>query len=307
MYDSQKVIPTSLEFVDIAGLISGASRGEGLGNQFLAHIREVDAVAHVIRAFEDDDIVHVSDHIDPLEDIESIQMELACADIETLNHAVERVKKASKAGDKNQERLLRLFERTRMHLDQSWSLRLSELTEDEVAVLEPLCLLTSKPMVYIANAGENQVVSTKHIGRIRERAATDNAEIVEINARIEEELSFLAPSERADFLQEIGFKESCLDRVIRSGYWLLGLHTFFSTSQKEVRAWTIEQGTKAPQAAGKIHTDFERGFIRAETISYDDFIDCRGEQGAKQSGRLRVEGRDYVVQDGDIINFRFNV
>jgi hypothetical protein len=303
----QKVVAAIMEFVDIAGLISGASYGEGLGNKFLAHIREVDALAHVVRIFRDDDIIRVTDHIDPLSDIESIQTELALADVETLNRAVEHAEKASRAGDKSQTQLLRIFDRARTHLDQALNLRSTLLGQKEAAALEPLCLLTSKPVVYIANVGEDQIASARQVDRIREHVAAEQTEIVAINARIEEEISSLGPSDQTDFLKEMGLGESGLDRVIQSGYRLLGLHTFFSTSQKEVRAWTIPRGTKAPQAAGKIHTDFERGFIRAETISCDDFFHCRGEQGAKQSGRLRSEGRDYVVQDGDIINFRFNV
>ena len=303
----QKAVPAIIEFVDLAGLVPGASRGEGLGNRFLAHIREVDALAHVVRIFEDEDIVHVANRIDPLADIESIQTELALADLETLGRAVERAHTASKGGDKTQLQLLKIFERARTCLDKNLSVRSSSLDPRERAVLEPLCLLTSKPIVYIANAGEEKFPGARHVDRIRVHAAAEQAELVVVSARIEEEIACLAPGDRATFLREMGLERSGLDRVIEAGYRLLGLHTFFSTSPKEVRAWTIPLGTRAPQAAGKIHTDFERGFICVETISCDDFLHCLGEQGAKESGRLRLEGRDYVVQDGDIMKFRFNV
>jgi hypothetical protein len=303
----QKKVPAIIEFVDLAGLVPGASRGEGLGNQFLAHIREVDALAHVVRIFEDENIVHVANRIDPLADIESIQTELALADLETLGRAVQRAQTASNGGDKTQLQLLKIFERARKCLDETLSVRSSSFDSRERAALEPLCLLTSKPVVYIANAGEEERASARHIDRIQAHASAEQAELVVVSARIEEEIACLAPGDRATFLREMGLKRSSLDQMIGAGYRLLGLHTFFSTSPKEVRAWTVPLGTRAPQAAGKIHTDFERGFIRVETISCDDFLHCLGEQGAKEAGRLRLEGRDYVVQDGDIMKFRFNV
>ncbi len=303
----QKAIPAIIEFVDLAGLVPGASRGEGLGNRFLGHIREVDALAHVVRIFEDEDILHVANRIDPLADIASIRTELALADLETLGRAVERAHAASKGGDKSQLQLLKTFERACTCLDENLSVRFGSLEPRDQVALEPLCLLTSKPVVYIANVGEEKLAGDRHLDQVRVHAAAEQAEVVVISARIEEEIALLAPGDRAAFLSEMGFERSGLDRVIRSGYRLLGLHTFFSTSPKEVRAWTIQLGTRAPQAAGKIHTDFERGFIRVETISYDDFLYCLGEQGAKEAGRLRLEGRDYVVQDGDIMKFRFNV
>jgi hypothetical protein len=303
----QKVVPAVIEFVDIAGLVPGASRGEGLGNRFLAHVREVDALIHVVRIFEDEDIIHVADRIDPLADIKSIQTELALADLETLGRAIERAHAASRCGDKTQLQFLNIFEQARKCLDGNLSLRFGSLNPREHAVLEPLCLLTLKPVVYILNAGEEKLAGDRHLDRIRADAVAEQAEVVVISARIEDEIARLATGDRAVFLREMGFERSGLDWVIRAGYRLLGLHTFFSTSPKEVRAWTIPLGTRAPQAAGKIHTDFERGFIRVETISCDDFLHCCGEQGAKESGRLRLEGRDYVVQDGDIMKFRFNV
>jgi hypothetical protein len=303
----QKAIPAIIEFVDLAGLVPGASRGEGLGNRFLGHIREVDALIHVVRIFEDEDILHIANRIDPLADVESIQTELALADLETLGRAIERAHTASKGGDKTQLEFLKIFERVCTCLDENLGVRFGSLGPREQAALEPLCLLTSKPVVYIANAGEEKLAGDRHLDRIRVHAATEQAEVVVISARIEEEIARLATRDRAAFLREMGFEKSGLDRVIRAGYRLLELHTFFSTSPKEVRAWTIPLGTRAPQAAGKIHTDFERGFIRVETISCDDFLQFYGEQGVKEAGRLRLEGRDYVVQDGDIMKFRFNV
>jgi hypothetical protein len=303
----QKIIPAIIEFVDLAGLVPGASRGEGLGNRFLGHIREVDALIHVVRIFEDEDILHVANRIDPLADVESIQTELALADLETLGRAIERAHTASKGGDNIQLQFLKIFERVCTCLDENLTVRLGSLDPREQAALEPLGLLTSKPVVYVANAGEEKLAGDRHLDRIRAHAAAEQAEVVVISARIEEEIARLATGDRAAFLRDMGLERSGLDRVIRAGYRLLGLHTFFSTSPKEVRAWTIPLGTRALQAAGKIHTDFERGFIRAETVSCDDFFHFCGEQGAKEAGRLRLEGRDYVVQDGDIMKFRFNV
>ncbi len=303
----RQVIPAMMEFVDIAGLIPGASRGEGLGNQFLAHIREVDAIAHVVRAFEAENVTHVLNKIDPIADIESIQTELALSDIDTLQRSIERINKASKVGDKTQAKLLSIFERASVILDENLTISAESLEPEEYGALTPLCLLTLKPVVYIANSGEGIAYSSKYVDQIRKHALAECAEFVSVSARVEEEISCFEASERALFLQEMDIHESGLNQVIRAGYKLLGLQTFFTAGPKEVRAWTIPLETKAPQAAGKIHTDFERGFIRAETISFNDFLELSGEQGAREAGRMRVEGQDYVVQDGDIMNFRFNV
>ena len=303
----KKVIPTIMEFVDIAGLIPGASRGEGLGNRFLSHIREVDALAHVLRVFENENITHVANKIDPMDDIESIQTELALADLETLARAIDRSQKAVKTGDKVESFVLKIYERARQLLNDGLKIRSETLSLDEITVLEPLCLLTLKPVVYIVNIGEGELGGGRYVEAIQMHAGEEAAEVVVVSARIEEEISRLGSDDRALFLNEMGLQESGLDGVIRAGYRLLGLHTFFTAGPKEVRAWTIPTATRAPQAAGKIHTDFERGFIRVETISCDDFLQYLGEQGAKEAGRLRIEGQDYVVKEGDIMNFRFNV
>ena len=296
-----------MEFVDIAGLIPGASRGEGLGNRFLSHIREVDALAHVIRVFEDENVAHVANKIDPISDIESIQTELALADLETLERAIERATKRLKTGEKLRSSEIEAYIHAKILLDQQLKICTSALTVEERIQLMPLGLLTLKPVVYIVNTSEENPDGSQHVEQLTKHADSESAEIIFVSARIEEEISRLAAGDRVLFLNEIGVEESGLDRVIRAGYRLLGLHTFFTAGPKEVRAWTISSETRAPQAAAKIHTDFERGFIRAETISYDDFIHYLGEQGAKEAGRVRLEGRDYVVKDGDIMNFRFNV
>jgi GTP-binding protein YchF len=296
-----------IEFVDIAGLVAGASRGEGLGNKFLAHIREVDAIAHVVRAFVDDDVTHVSNRVDPVADIETINTELALADLDTVARAAERALKASKAGDKDQIRLRDLLESVRAHLDSGRPVRGLDFDDADKIRLKPLCLLTAKPVVYVCNVAEDELDGNDMVDAVRALAAQENADVVVVSAAVEQEISELDEDERREFLAAMGLSESGLDRVIRAGYHLLGLKTFFTAGKKEARAWTFRAGATAPQAAGVIHTDFERGFIRAETIAYDDFVRYGGEQGAREAGRLRLEGKDYVVEDGDVMHFRFNV
>jgi GTP-binding protein YchF len=303
----QKVVPTTMQFVDIAGLVAGASKGEGLGNKFLANIRETDAIAHVVRCFEDDDVVHVAGAIDPIGDIEVINTELALADMETVERALQRAAKQSKAGDKKALARTALLERVRDWLDGAAPVRAMELQVEERSELRELFLLTAKPTVYIANVAEDGLRSNPKLSAVRDLAASEGSEVVPVCAAIEAEIVELEPDERAEFLADLGLEEPGLDRVVRAGYRLLGLETFFTAGPKEVRAWTIRKDATAPEAAGAIHTDFERGFIRAEVIAYDDFVACKGEQGAREGGRLRSEGKDYVVQDGDVIHFRFNV
>ncbi len=303
----KQVIPTTIEFVDIAGLVAGASKGEGLGNQFLAHIREVDAIAHVVRCFEDENVTHVTGRIDPLQDIEVINTELALADLETVDRAHERAQKASKAGDKEQVRLRELLASVHVQLDQGRPVRALELGAEARALLKPLCLLTAKPVMYIANVDEQGFRDNPLLDRVREHARDEGAEVVAICAAIEAELVDMNDEEQREFLAEMGLEEPGLNRVIRAGYRLLGLQTFFTAGPKEVRAWTVRVGTQAPQAAGVIHTDFERGFIRAEVAAYEDFTQFDGEQGAREAGKLRLEGKDYVMHDGDVVHFRFNV
>ena len=302
-----KIVPTAIEFVDIAGLVAGASKGEGLGNRFLAHIREVDAIVHVVRAFEDDDITHVSGRVDPLSDVATIETELALADLETLERAIDRTAKAAKTGDKKVLRELEVQRAAFDALSNDLGLKSLVADPDSAAILKPLCLLTAKPVVYVANVSENELSGNEHVEALRAHAARVGAQLVVVSAAIEQEISEIDPEERAGFLQDLGLAESGLDQVIRAGYALLGLQTFFTAGPKEVRAWTVRRGATAPQAAGEIHTDFERGFIRAETIAYDDFIGHRGEQGAREAGRLRLEGKEYILSDGDIMHFRFNV
>lgn len=303
----QKTIPTSIEFVDIAGLVKGASKGEGLGNRFLAHIREVDAIAHVVRAFDDGNITHVSEKIDPTSDIEIINTELILADMETADRALQRAEKNSKSGDKEEIAMRELMSKVKDHLDEGKTLRSMGLEDDQKERLKPLCFLTIKPTLYIANVSEDGFDNNPHLDAIVETAASEEAEIIAICAAIEQELSELDPGEAEAFLEDMGLSEPGLNRVIRAGYQMLGLHTFFTAGEKEVRAWTVRIGATAPQAAGAIHTDFERGFIRAETTGFTDYIDCRGEQGAKEAGKLRLEGKEYIVRDGDVMHFRFNV
>jgi GTP-binding protein YchF len=303
----EKIVPTTVEFVDIAGLVAGASQGEGLGNQFLSHIRETDAIAHVVRCFESSDIVHVSGKVDPIADIEVIDTELALADLQTAEKAVDRAAKAAKSGDKDAIRKRALFERVKAHLDQAKPVRSLTLTEEERRDVREMQLLTAKPVMYVANVAENGFTNNPHLAEVEKRAAGEGAVVVAVCAAIEAEISQLDEADRADFLAELGLKEPGLDRVIRGGYTLLGLQTFFTAGPKEVRAWTVRAGATAPQAAGVIHTDFERGFIRAEVIAFADYIAGKGEAGAKEAGKLRLEGKDYVVQEGDVMHFRFNV
>jgi len=303
----QKVVPTSVEFVDIAGLVAGASKGEGLGNKFLAHIREVDAIAHVVRCFEHSDIVHVAGKVDPIADIETIDTELALADLDSVEKALNRAERAAKAGDKDAIARRDVLTKLRAGLDQGKPARALGLSSDERALVRELFLLTLKPTMYVANVREDGFDNNPHLDRVRERAAAEGAEVVPVCASIEEELAQLEEADRAEFLADLGLDEPGLNRVIRAAYKLLGLQTYFTAGVKEVRAWTVQRGATAPQAAGVIHTDFERGFIRAETMAYDDFIRYRGEAGCKEAGKLRLEGKDYLVQEGDILHFRFNV
>jgi GTP-binding protein YchF len=302
-----KIIPTSMEFVDIAGLVAGASKGEGLGNKFLAHIREVDAIAHVVRCFEHPDIVHVTGKIDPISDIETIDTELALADLEAVDKALNRVERAAKANDKEALAKRPVLQRLSSALNEGKSARAAGLSAEERALVRDLFLLTLKPLMYIANVREDGFSNNPHLDKVRARAEAEGAEVVPICAAIEEELSQLDDADKLAFLADMGLEEPGLNRVIRAGYKLLGLQTYFTAGEKEVRAWTVKKGSTAPQAAGVIHTDFERGFIRAETIAYDDYIKYRGESGSRDAGRLRLEGKDYLVKEGDVLHFRFNV
>ncbi len=303
----ERVIPTSIEFVDIAGLVAGASKGEGLGNKFLAHIREVDAIAHVVRCFEHDDVVHVAGKVDPVADIETIDTELALADLESVEKALNRAERAAKANDKDALARKPVLAKLAAALSEGHPARSVELDEEERAVVRDLFLLTLKPLMYIANVREDGFENNPHLDAVRARAAAEGAEVVPVCASIEEEMAQLDDADRDEFLADLGLDEPGLDRVINAGYRLLGLQTYFTAGVKEVRAWTVKRGSTAPQAAGVIHTDFEKGFIRAETVGYDDFIQYRGEAGAKEAGRLRLEGKDYIVKEGDILHFRFNV
>lgn len=303
----QRVVPASMQFVDIAGLIAGASKGEGLGNQFLANIRETDAIAHVVRCFDNDDIIHVAGQVNPLSDIQTIDTELALADLETVEKARLRLGKRAKGGDKETVALLALLEQVQAHLNQGQPVRTLALTPVQQASLEPLHLLTSKPVLYIANVAENDPPDNPYRQQVEALAAEQQAVVVPVCAAIEAEIAQLEPDEKQAFLLELGLKESGLSRVVQAGYWLLGLQTYFTAGVKEVRAWTLPVGSTAPQAAGVIHSDFERGFIRAEVISFEDYIRYGGEQGAKEAGRMRLEGKEYRVVDGDVMHFRFNV
>jgi hypothetical protein len=303
----EKIIPTTVEFVDIAGLVAGASQGEGLGNKFLAHIREVDAIAHVVRCFEDPDVVHVSGRVDPAADVAIINTELALADLETVDRARQRADKAAKAMDKDAMRWRDSLERMRQQLDQGAPVRAMALDGFERERLRELSLLTAKPVMYVANVDEGGFTGNARLDALTQLAAAEGAEVVAVCAAIEAEISELDEADRAAFLSDLGLAEAGLDRIIRAGYRLLGLLTFFTAGPKEVRAWTVRAGATAPQAAGAIHTDFERGFIRAETIAYDDYIASKGENGAREAGRLRLEGKEYVLREGDVMHFRFNV
>jgi GTP-binding protein YchF len=303
----RNVIPTTMQFVDIAGLVEGASKGEGLGNKFLANIRETDAIAHVVRCFENDDVVHVAGQVDPLADIEVINTELALADLESVEKALDKASRQARTGDKKILSRKLILEKVRDHLDGGHPVRSLEMSEDEREELRDLFLLTAKPTMYIANVDENGFENNPALDAVRGLAESEGAEVVPVCAAIEAEIVELEEEDRQEFLADIGLDEPGLNRVVRAGYTLLDLETYFTAGEKEVRAWTIPVGATAPQAAGVIHTDFERGFIRAEVVPYDDFVSNRGEQGAKEAGKLRSEGKDYVVQDGDVIHFRFNV
>ncbi len=303
----EKTIPASMEFVDIAGLVEGASKGEGLGNQFLATIREVDAIAHVVRCFDDENVIHVSGKVDPLADIEIINTELGLADLEVVERGIERAQKRSKSGDKEQLQRKALLEKIRDHIDAGEPVRSMDLDEDQRLMIKSYNLITGKPTMYIANVAEDGFENNPLLDRVTDFAAKENSGVVMICAAIEAEIAELEDEEKLDFLKELGQEEPGLNRVIRAGYDLLGLQTYFTAGQKEVRAWTVKVGATAPQAAGVIHTDFERGFIRAEVTAYDDYDKLNGEQGAKEAGKFRLEGKDYIMQDGDVVHFRFNV
>jgi GTP-binding protein YchF len=303
----ERVLPTAIEFVDIAGLVAGASQGEGLGNQFLAHIRETDAIAHVVRCFEDDDIVHVAGGVNPIADIDVIDTELGLADLQSVEKAVDRAAKLIKSGDKEAVRKHALLARLREHLNNGNPARSLPMNEDERKDLRDLHLITLKPVMFVANVNESGFTNNKFLDAVRERALRDGAVVVAVCAAIEAEIGQLEDSERLEFLKDLGLEEPGLNRVIRGAYQLLGLQTYFTVGPKEVRAWTVKAGSTAPQAAAVIHTDFERGFIRAEVIAYDDYIACKGEAGAKEVGKLRLEGKEYIVREGDLMHFRFNV
>jgi GTP-binding protein YchF len=303
----EKVVPATVEFVDIAGLVAGASQGEGLGNQFLSHIREVDAIAHVVRCFAGGDVVHVAGKVDPLSDMEIIDTELALADLATLEKGLERVIKAGKSGDKDALRKRALLERVKVQLDAARPVRALSLSDEERRELRELQLLTVKPVMYVANVAESGFRDNPLLEAVERRAVAEGARVVPVCAALEAEIAQLEEGERAEFLAGLGLTEPGLDRVIRAGYALLGLDTFFTAGPKEVRAWTVRAGSTAPQAAGVIHTDFERGFIRAEVIAFGDYIAGRGEAGARDAGKLRLEGKEYRVQEGDVMHFRFNV
>lgn len=303
----QKVIPTMMEFTDIAGLVAGASKGEGLGNQFLATIRETDAIAHVVRCFEDENVIHVSDQINPAADIETINTELALADLETVEKSSIRISRVAKSGNKEAQQQVQLLDRVKAHLDQAEPVRTMALSKEESAALYDLHLLTVKPVVYIANVDEEGFKDNPYLNTVTEIAKMEGAEVVAICNKLEAEIAELQEDEKLEFLQDLGMAEPGLDRVIRAGYKLLGLQTFFTAGIKEVRAWTVLIGATAPNAAGVIHTDFEKGFIRAEVVGFDDFIANNGETGAREIGKWRLEGKEYIVQNGDVIHFRFNV
>lgn len=303
----QKEIPTTMEFVDIAGLVAGASKGEGLGNQFLANIRETEAIAHVVRCFDDPNVIHVEGKVDPAADIATINTELALADLDAVEKAIFRYAKAAKGQDKHAMAMKTLLESLLPHLNEALPLRAFPLNDDQLKLLKELSLLTLKPTMYIANVEEDGFEDNALLDKVREIAESENAIVVPICNKLEAEIAELDDDEKAEFLGEMGMDEPGLNRVIRAGYDLLGLHTYFTAGVKEVRAWTIPVGATAPQAAGKIHTDFEKGFIRAEIIGYEDYVACKGEAGAKEAGKWRLEGKEYIVKDGDVIHFRFNV
>ena len=310
MYNPKKITHAYIEFVDIAGLVKGASKGEGLGNKFLSHIREVDAIVHVVRCFEDANITHVDGSINPIRDIETINLELIFSDIEIIDRRIDRTKKAMK-GDKSLAKELSLLERVKENLENGKPARSMEYDEDELEIMKEISLISMKPVIYAANVAEDDfqkgIENNKYIKAVEELAETENAQVMPVSARIEEEISQLDGEEKAMFLEELGMKESGLDRLIKASYTLLGLISYLTAGEPEVRAWTIKKGTKAPQAAGKIHSDFEKGFIRAEVVAYDDLIECGSMAAAKEKGLVRSEGKEYVMKDGDVVLFRFNV
>ncbi len=303
----QKIQPAIVEFVDIAGLVAGASKGEGLGNQFLANIRETDAIVNVVRCFEDANVVHVNGRVDPIADIETIVTELALADLASVEKAIARDGKKAKSGDKDAQKLVAVLDKLLPHLNEGRPARTMALSDDEKALIKPLCLMTIKPAMYVGNVDEGGFDNNPFLDRLREHAAKENAPVVALCAKLEAELADLDDADRLAFLADLGLDEPGLNRLIRAGYDLLGLQTYFTAGVKEVRAWTIHKGDTGPQAAGVIHTDFEKGFIRAQTIGFEDFVAHGGEQGAKEAGKMRAEGKDYVVKDGDVMNFLFNV
>lgn len=306
----KKTVPTTFEFTDIAGIVRGASKGEGLGNQFLSHIRQVDAICHVVRCFDDDNITHVEGRVDPLADIDTINLELVLADLESVNKRYTRVAKIAKTKDKDAVAELAVLDKIKPVLEEGISARSIEFTDEEQRIVKSLFLLTTKPVLYVANVAEEDVAdyeTNDYVNKVKEFAASENAEVIVISARAEEEIAELEEEDKAEFLEALGIEESGLDQLIRAAYDLLGLATYFTAGEQEVRAWTFRKGIKAPQAAGIIHTDFERGFIRAETVSFEDLNQYGTMQAAKEAGRVRLEGKDYVVQDGDVMLFRFNV
>ena len=308
MYDPQKYTPATIEFVDIAGLARDAHRGEGLGNKFLSHIREVDAVVHVVRCFEDDNVVHVDGSVDPIRDMETINIELIFADMETVERRLDKARKSAKSGEKKYQHEIELCERIYAHLEKQLPVRSMPQTDEEREEIAQYFLLTTKPVIYCANIAEDEIgAETENVKKLRAQAEKEGAEVIVVSAKVEEELSSLSLEEKQMFIEELGIGESGLDKLVKAGYRLLGLISFLTAGPKEVRAWTITKGTKAPQAAGKIHTDFERGFIRAEVVHYDTLIENGTMQACKEKGLVRSEGKDYVMQDGDIVVFRFNV
>ncbi|RZI84700.1 MAG: redox-regulated ATPase YchF [Rubrivivax sp.] len=303
----ERIVPAIVEFVDIAGLVAGASKGEGLGNQFLAHIRETDAIVNVVRCFEDENVIHVAGKVDPISDIEVIQTELCLADLGTVEKAIHRNAKIARAGDKDAAALVKILEKVEAALNEAKPVRTMDLSKDEFALLKPLCLITAKSAMFVGNVDEGGFENNPFLDRLKEYAAKQNAPVVAICAKTEAEMAEMEDEDKLMFLQEMGLEEPGLDRLIRAAFKLLGLQTYFTAGVKEVRAWTVPIGATGPQAAGVIHTDFERGFIRAQTIAFNDFIQYKGEQGAKDAGKMRAEGKDYIVKDGDVLNFLFNV
>jgi hypothetical protein len=303
----ERIVPAIVEFVDIAGLVAGASKGEGLGNQFLSHIRETDAIVNVVRCFEDPNVIHVAGKVSPIDDIEVIQTELALADMGTVEKAIHREQKKARSGDKDAAKLVAILEQIMPQLDEGKPVRAMGFDAEQMELIKPLCLITSKPAMYVANVSDNGFTNNPYLDKLTEYAKSQNAPIVAICAAIESEIADLEEEDKEAFLADMGMEEPGLDRLIRAAYKLLGLQTYFTAGVKEVRAWTIHIGDTAPQAAGVIHTDFERGFIRAQTISFDDYLTYKGESGAKEAGKMRAEGKEYVVKDGDVLNFLFNV